>query len=214
MKNTLKVTFDLKTSITTYIHSFVFSVYEIPTYPGVLLYLRGIFFIYTHKRLLLKWEFLNASRGDKFMVIRSCRIHCFADFHDLFALTSKNTHIILSASHFSVLFLSYLYRHPSFFFFSSSPIASLSLSLSHPSYSRPVCTSSFWRLSHCSPSFNLGYFLHLSPLPSLSLSRPDSPTFLALLFLPSKFILLFLYSALSTSTSLFPSLFLLQSFYF
>lgn len=49
-----------------------------------------------------------------------CRIHCFSDVHALFALTSKNTHIILSASHFSVLSrssFSYLCLHLSFFFF-------------------------------------------------------------------------------------------------
>lgn len=57
---------------------------------------------------------------------------------------------------------------PSFFFPFFFTIVSLSLSPSHPSYSPPVCTSSFWRLSHSSPSFNLGYFLHLSVLPSLS----------------------------------------------
>lgn len=67
----------------------------------------------------------------------------------------------------------------SYFFFT---IASLSLSPTHPSYSWPVCTSSFWRLSHSSPSFNLGYFLHfsvlpsLSPAPSLSLSVPSFPS--------------------------------------
>lgn len=67
------------------------------------------------------------------MVICSSGIHCFADFPDLFALTSKNTHIILSASHFSVLFLSflsYLYRHPSFFihgFFISPSVPSILL---------------------------------------------------------------------------------------
>lgn len=59
---------------------------------------------------------------------------------------------------------------PSFFFFFKT-IASLSLSLSHPSYSQPVYSLSFWRLSHSSPSFNLGYFLHRSPLYSLSLAQ-------------------------------------------
>lgn len=70
----------------------------------------------------------------------------------------------------------------SFSFFSFFTIASLSRSPSHPSYSQPVYTFSFWRLSHSSPSFNLGYFLHLSPLsflspgPSLSLSVPSFPS--------------------------------------
>lgn len=86
-----------------------------------------------------------------------------------------------------ILFLS---LPSSFFFFFT--IASLSLSPSHPSYSWPVCTSSFWRLSHSSPSFNLGYFLHLSVLPSLSQATSltlSVPSFPSLTFHPFVFML-------------------------
>lgn len=141
-----------------------------------------------------------------------CRIHCFSDVHALFALTSKNTHIILSASHFSVLSrssFSYLCLHLSFFFFT---IASLSLTPAHPSYSKPARLHLFFLTSlSFLPVFQPWLFPpSFSVTPSLS--RPISLTFRALLSFPlCPFFCLFCY-ALSAPTSfslfLFPLLFL------
>lgn len=103
-----------------------------------------------------------------------CTIHCFSVARALFVLTSKNTHIILSASHFCPVSLILLLSLPSSVFFKT--IASLSLSVSHPSYSWPACLpSSFWHLSHSSLSFNHGYFLNFSVLLSLSTHFPCRP---------------------------------------
>lgn len=92
----------------------------------------------------------------------------------------------LSLSRFS-----HLYLHPSLPFFDT--IVSLSRSPSHPSYSRPVCTSSFWRLSYFSASFNFVFFLHLSALPSLSVSTlfpaPSLSLWVTPLFLPVHLLL-------------------------
>lgn len=100
------------------------------------------------------------------------RCSCFIRFH-----LQKHSYHPVSLSlprPFSLILL--LSLPPSFslfFFFYHRFFITLSIPsiFLHPSYSYsrlPVCSSSFWRLSHSSPSFNCGYFLHLSVLPSLS----------------------------------------------
>ena len=112
-----------------------------------------------------------------------CRIHRFPDFHALFALTSKNTHIILSASHFSVLCLSsfsYLYLHPSFFFFYHSFFIALSV----PSILLPARLHLFFLTSLSFLPVFQPWLFPPSFSVTLTLSRPISLTLRALLSFP------------------------------
>lgn len=143
-----------------------------------------------------------------------CRIHCFSDVHALFALTSMNTHIMLSAFHFFVpprSSFSYRYLHLSFFFFLNHSFF-IAFSQSHPSYCSPARLHLFFLTSLSFLPVFQPWLFPPSFSVTLTLSPSASLTFRDLLIFPSLSILLSLCYVLSMPTAcsllLFPLVFL------